>query len=581
MPTSLPRRAGVLIPVFAIRTADDLGIGDTGGVRQLIDWAVASGLGFVQLLPINATGGDSSPYNAISSVALDELTLELTPAVVPELDALFHRAITGILRADALRQGAVDYVKVRRLKSTLLRRAFSQLETLPERRTAFDEFCGQEADWLEDFCLFKVLMEEHGHEDWTTWREDLNTAAKARAWRSAQGAAMAERLRFHAYVQWLCFTQWRAVRAYADERGIKLMGDIPFGISWCSADVFFHREQFDLEWCGGAPPETYFKDDEFVQRWGQNWGIPLYRWQVMQQDGFAWWQRRVRKITEIFHLFRIDHVLGFYRIYAFPWRPTRNAEFLHLSDAEAAARTGGRLPHFIEHADDTSAHQAENLAHGDTYLRMILAAAAGRAEVVAEDLGTVPDYVRPHLLGLDVPGFKVCHWEQDAEGNVIMGDAYDPCSFATYATHDHEPMRTLWEHRRRDLDSDDKGARATAQRELRALATFAGLSFAESDWPEYDPFIRRALLEALLASRARLAAFMLTDLFGLEERFNVPGIAATSNWSARLPMTVAQMSRAPQWKKETAWLCAAVQHTGRTPPAVKSPPRSAPSKKSR
>lgn len=583
MPSAQPRRAGVLIPVFALRTADDLGIGDTGGVRQLIDWAADCGLGLIQLLPINATGGDSSPYNAISSVALDELTLELTPAAVPELDALFHRTITGLLRADLLRHGPVNYAKVRRLKTTLLRRAFSQVQTQPERLAAFENFRAQQAGWLEDFCLFKVLMEEHGHEDWTAWRAELSTADQARAWSAAQGAAHAERLRFHAYVQWLCFSQWRAVRAYADERGIKLMGDIPFGISWCSADVFFHREQFDLEWCGGAPPETYFKDDLFVQRWGQNWGIPLYRWQVMQQDGFAWWQRRVRMTTEIFHIFRIDHVLGFYRIYAFPWRPTRNAEFLHLSESEAAARTGGRLPHYIEHADDSPEHEAANLAQGDTYLRMILAAVAGRAEVVAEDLGTVPDYVRPHLLSLDIPGFKICHWEQRADGHVVMGDAYDPCAFATYATHDHEPMRTLWEHRRRDLNSDDEGARATAQRELRALTAFAGLHFSEEDCPEYDPSIRRALLEALLASRARFAAFMLTDLFGLEERFNVPGIAADSNWSARLPMTLAEMRRAPQWKNEATWLRAAVQHTGRIPPAVKSPPRprSALSKKSR
>jgi 4-alpha-glucanotransferase len=236
----------------------------------------------------------------------------------------------------------------------------------------------------------------------------------------------------------------------------------------------------------------------------------------------------------------------------------RNAEFCYLSDDEAKALTGGRLPHFIENDDDTPEHKAANLANGDKYLRMILAAADGKAEVVAEDLGTVPDYVRPHLLSLDVPGFKVSHWEDNGQGRVVMGSDYDNCAFTTYATHDHEPMKTLWEHRRRDAMSEDESERALGNKELGDLADFAGLRFSDGGWPEYDEHIRRALLGALLASQSRYAAFMLTDLFGLEDRFNVPGIAADSNWSARLPMTVSEMRQASPWKNESQWLKKAI-----------------------
>lgn len=563
MPTIQPRRAGILIPVFALRTPDDLGIGDIGGVRQLVDWAAEMKLGFVQFLPINATGSDSSPYNAISSVALDYLTLDLKPGAVPELDDKFYHSITGLLRVDLLQQGSVNYPKVRRLKTTLLRRAFSQIGQQPDRLGEFEAFCAKEAAWLEDFCLFRVLMEEHGHEDWTNWKTDLNTAAKARAWREANAEELDDRLRFHAYVQWLCFSQWAELRQYANGKEVRLMGDIPFGISWCSADVFFQPEQFDLEWCGGAPPETYFKDDYFVQRWGQNWGIPLYRWDVMEQGGFVWWRQRTQKLTEVFNIFRIDHVLGFYRIYSFPWRPQRNGEFCYLTDDAAQERTGGRLPHFIENDDDTPEHKAANCENGDKYLRMILAA-AGKSEVVAEDLGTVPDYVRPHLLSLDIPGFKVSHWEDDGHGHVAMGGDYDNCAFTTYATHDHQPMKTHWEQRRLEVGSEDEATRALAQKELRFLADFAGLRLdTETDWPAYDEHVRHALLEALLTSNARFAAFMLTDLFGLEDRFNVPGIASDSNWSARLPMTVAEIKSSTPWKEEGAWLKKAVQRSGR------------------
>jgi 4-alpha-glucanotransferase len=566
MATIRPRRAGILIPTFAVRTEDDLGIGDTGGVRELIDWAADTGLGFLQFLPINATGTDSSPYNAISSVALDYLTLDLHPRAVPELDEEFFRETAGRFEVEQLRSGAVQYLRVRELKGTLLRHAFGRLRAGTKREGEFAAFREAEGAWLEDFCLFRVLMEENGHEDWTSWPETLNTAAKAREWlaekRRKHAPTIDSQLRFHAYVQWLCFSQWRAVRAYATSRGVKLMGDVPFGISWCSSDVFFQPEQFDLEWCGGAPPETYFKEDVFVQRWGQNWGIPIYRWDVMEADDFRWWRRRVGKLTEVFDIFRIDHVLGFYRIYSFPWRPRRNGEFVNLSDDEARARTGGRLPHFQENDDDTHEHRAANLSAGDRYLRMIVEAAAPY-EVVAEDLGTVPDYVRPHLLGLDVPGFKICQWEPDPHGNAIAGSDYDNCAFTTYATHDHEPMKTHWEHRRRDANTQDAPDHWLGQKELRLLASFAGLPVHEGHWPPYDDMIRHALLEALLASNARFAAFMLTDLFALEERFNVPGIESGVNWSARMPMTVRQMRGQSPWKEECAWLAEVIRRTGR------------------
>ena len=108
------------------------------------------------------------------------------------------------------------------------------------------------------------------------------------------------------------------MKAHAEQRGVALMGDIPFGVSYYSADVFSRPNEFMLDWFGGAPPEPLFKDDAFTQKWGQNWGIPLYRWSAMRANNFQWWRERVRGTRRIFHLFRIDHVQGFYRVYAFP-----------------------------------------------------------------------------------------------------------------------------------------------------------------------------------------------------------------------------------------------------------------------
>lgn len=571
------RRAGVLCPVFALRTEGDLGIGDTEAVWALVDWAAETGLGFVQFLPINATGSDNSPYNAISSVALEPLTLDLSPSAVPELAAAAFTDICGRHQVASWPVSPIDYPAVRSLYAELLRLAHAQLclpptgaavtgDGLDERRAAFATFRMTEAEWLDDYCLFRVLMDRAGHEDWTAWPEEWNSGDKARSWLQRQRAeAQTEietALSRHAYAQWLCAEQWSAVRHHASRRGVSLMGDVPFGISWCSADVFFHPEEFDLDWCGGAPPERYFKDDHFVQKWGQNWGIPLYNWPRMAASGFRWWRRRIRKLTEIFSIFRIDHVLGFYRIYAFPWRPVRNDEFLPLTDQEAAARCGNRLPRFIEQGDDTPESKAANLAQGNRLLRLILEA-AGSAEVVAEDLGVVPDYVRPHLLELNIPGFKICQWEDDGHGHTIQGADYPDCSFATFGTHDHEPLRTLWERLRKESAEGDPDTQAAAALQLKFLCQFAWLHPENGPYPPFDDAIRRALLTALLNSQSRFAAITLPDLFGAELRFNVPGIAANHNWSARLPMTLAEMQSEAPWRHECLWLADALRATGR------------------
>ena len=231
---------------------------------------------------------------------------------------------------------------------------------------------------------------------------------------------MTRRLDFFCYVQWIAHQQWRDIKAHAEQRGVALMGDIPFGVSYYSADVFSRPDEFLLDWFGGAPPEPHFKDDAFTQKWGQNWGIPLYRWSAMRTNNFQWWRERVRATRRIFHLFRIDHVQGFYRVYAFPWRPERNKEFLPLDQHQMLERTGGRAPHFVPRDDDTPEHREANKREGEEYLRVILDE-AGAARVAGEDLGVVPDYVRPSLRSLGIAGFKIPQWEM-RDGMIIPGE---------------------------------------------------------------------------------------------------------------------------------------------------------------
>lgn len=300
-------------------------------------------MGFLQLLPVNALGRDEcpSPYSAISSIALEPLYLSLEPWTVPGLEErVFNETGDTPPWEQPSGPDLVDYPKVRSWKMWILRGAWHNFRTKPEYAgimPKFREWVKEQGSWLEDFVCFQVLCDLFGTAIWWHWPEQDPARAKAIA------ADYEEEKDFSRWLQWLCEKQWEFIRIYADERNVKLMGDIPIGVSLSSSDVFFERHLFNTDWCGGAPAEGNYAADPFTAKWGQNWGIPLYKWDVMAQDNFAWWRRRVKYCTKIFSMYRIDHILGFYRIYAFPWKPTENDVFLPLT-REQARRKNRRPP---------------------------------------------------------------------------------------------------------------------------------------------------------------------------------------------------------------------------------------------
>ena len=550
--------AGLLAPLFALRGSEDLGVGDVGALRELIDWAAEQGFRVVQLLPVNETGNDNSPYNAISSVALDPLTIEL--AAVPDLSAGEIVGLTAELDLPVLRAGPVAYPLVKALKWKLLGRAFENFlarswKRHDRRARAFRTFVKDEASWLEGYALFRVLIDENGGtERWDTWPAEHQSPALALAWLAAQKPAKRRELeqwmRLVSYVQWLAWEQWRATAAHAASRRVALMGDIPFGVSYYSADVWGRPEIFDHVWSGGCPPERVFETDPFTYKWGQNWGIPLYRWDVLRAQNFDWWRQRVRKVRACFHLFRIDHILGFFRIYGFPWRPQLNAEFLPLTEDEARGRTAGHLPHFVPFPDDTAEHQAANCAQGEEILKVLLEE-CGAFRLVGEDLGVVPPYVRPCLARLGIAGFKIPYWELEPDNaTMIPGAAYPRLSVATYATHDFDPIRVTWERWMTHIAAAETAgppayaARDAAWRDARRLAGWAGFEIPAAT--PYSDAVYDALLRALCASEAWMAIYMITDLFANSQRFNVPGAVSAANWSERLGTPIAE------WRADSA-----------------------------
>jgi 4-alpha-glucanotransferase len=452
--------AGVLEPVFAIRTEDDLGIGDTEGVRQMIDWCHRRGLNIFQTLPINETSDDNSPYNAISSLAIDPTTIAVSPRYLADLPLKeFQKLASPELLAE-LRCGPVNYAKVKALKRNLLQAAFESFREQhfhhdTSRAQEFHAFVIENADWLPDYALFRVLMEVNRNlPTWERWPAEQQTPAHARAWLLALRKRSARNRRaelFFKYVQWIAFSQWQAVSAYGAAKKVFLMGDIPFGVGRIArtfGPIATSSTSIERRRAAGKSLQS----DPFTEKVGQNWGIPIYRWDELRRRNFDWWRTRIGNIRKVFHLYRIDHALGFFRIYSFPWTPDRNEEFLPLTEREAAAKTGGCLPGFKQFPDDTPEHGAVNQSQGEEILRVVLEA-SGDTTVIAEDLGVVPDYVPITLQALRIPGFRIPTFFRDADGKYSDAKKYPRLSLAQPATHDHPPLAAWWQESWANIDA--------------------------------------------------------------------------------------------------------------------------------
>jgi len=537
------RITGILAPLFALKGRHDLGVGDTEALQEIIEWAAGNNFRAVQILPVNETGGDHSPYNVLSAFAIDPSTITTHPSWLPELTAGDYRRITGHHDLIRLRNGPVNYDAVKLLKRELMEAAwkrFCNRDGRGSRSKLFTHFLEQHYQWLPAYTLYRVLLERNnGVEDPGRWPSEQRTARVARTWLgelpAKERAEIEERRLFFAFIQWVAHSQWSSVADLAETLGVALIGDVPVGVATGGADIFASPEEFDSTRSCGAPPEKVFNSDPFTKQWGQNWGFPLYRWDLMARNNFSWWRLRLRVLRSIFHMLRVDHALGFFRIYSFPWPPHRNAEFTGLSNSEARSKTGGHLPCFVDCDDETPEHRSHNERHGEVLLG-ILEQEIDTHRFIAEDLGEVAPYVRPVMARMGLPGFKLPMWERLPDGTIQTGESYDRVSVATYATHDHAPIITQWEQWQAGMARNGDEA-SGCRKILQELLSFSGHPELDPETP-FPGAVHRALLEGLLKCNSWIAIPMITDLFGTSQRFNVPGALGSYNWTARIETPV-------------------------------------------
>jgi 4-alpha-glucanotransferase len=303
--------AGTAIPVFAIRSKEDFGVGDFYDLKPMIDWAAMTGQSMIQILPINDTTmthkwQDSYPYNANSTFALHPMYIRLQE--LGTLKDSKRQAYYDNLGKELNELKVIDYERVNQAKIEFFKEIFAQEGPKVIKSADFKRFVKANEDWLLPYAAFCFLRDKFGTPDFNTWGEyakyDTDKIAKLVADNSYE-------FNFVYYLQYNLDKQMHHVRDYAHAKGIAIKGDIPIGISCTSVDAWTKPELFNMHSSAGAPP-----DDFSVL--GQNWGFPTYNWEEMSKDGFAWWKARFKKMSEYFDAYRIDHVLGFFRIWQIP-----------------------------------------------------------------------------------------------------------------------------------------------------------------------------------------------------------------------------------------------------------------------
>ena len=306
--------AGTLVPVFSLRSKTSFGVGDFGDLRKMIDWVALTRQRVLQILPINDTTithtwTDSYPYSCISIFALHPQYADLT--ALPPLKDEKEREKYEQLRESLNALPQIDYEQVNAAKTSYLRLLFEQEGKKVMSSAAFKAFFAESKQWLAPYAQYCYLRDTNGTADYTQWAgHEVFHETDRKALESPRSKLFKD-VSFFYYVQYILNTQMKAVHEYARQKGVILKGDIPIGVNRYGCDAWQEPRYFNLNGQAGAPPDDFSVN-------GQNWGFPTYNWDEMLKDGCLWWVRRFSNMAKFFDAYRIDHVLGFFRIWEIP-----------------------------------------------------------------------------------------------------------------------------------------------------------------------------------------------------------------------------------------------------------------------
>ena len=481
--TSLPRQSGILLHPTSLPGPH--GSGDIGpAAYHFVDWLVAAGQSLWQVLPLGGAGPGNSPYVSPSAFAGNELLIDLG-----QLRDAGWLTNADLAKVPAFPEGRVDFATVRPFRVALLRRAakrFLGRKTSPEH-TAFEAFCSEANDWLDDYALFMALDKAHGGEGrmWQDWPAPL-AHRQSEALREDR-QKHADEMCFWRFCQWRFYDQWAKLKAYAHSRHIELVGDLPIFVAGHSADVWSHPELFDLDKHGrpcvvaGVPPD-YFSAT------GQRWGNPLYRWSAHAAEGYHWWVERMRQTMKLCDIVRIDHFRGFESYWEIP--------------ATAATAIDGKW----RHGPGAAVFAA---------MRRELSDKQGRLRIIAEDLGIITPEVNALRQAIGLPGMRILQFAFDGDAkNPYLPHNYEADTVVYTGTHDNDTTLGWWE--------------SLGHPEQDHIRAYLGVGDEFNEEPHWH------LIRLACSSVAALCIIPMQDVLGLDSkhRMNEPGIGEGS-WEWR------------------------------------------------
>ena len=482
------RTSGVLMPISSLPSP--YGIGTMGkAARKFVDFLEKAGQTYWQILPICPTSYGDSPYQSFSSFAGNPYFIDL--------DYLCKDRLLTKKECNSFEWGGseryIDYGIMYQSRYALLRKAFTRFMKEPPKD--YSQFCRDESEWLEDYTLFMALKDANQGASWLEWEHDLkvrNPEAVAKAKEEHQ-----EDIEFYSMLQYLFFKQWRELKAYVNDKGLQIIGDVPIYVAMDSADVwanptlFYLDEKLNPIEVAGCPPDAFAAD-------GQLWGNPLFRWDEMKKDDYAWWTRRIAAMAKLYDIVRIDHFRGFDSYYAIPAK------------------------------DDTARNGKWKQGPGMDLFNT-LEKKLGKLPIIVEDLGFLTPSVHQLLKDSGFPGMKVIQFAFDSrEGSDYLPHNYPQHCVVYTGTHDNDTVM---------------GWMKTAPRpSVKFAIEYLNLTKDEGyNW---------GMMRAAWSSVADLAIVPFQDLLGLgsEARINVPSTLG-DNWKWRAAETEITSALARKVKK--------------------------------
>ena len=466
------RTSGILMPIFSL--SSPYGIGTFGKkAYEFVDFLVKGGQSYWQILPLNPTNYGDSPYQSFSSFAGNPYFIDL--------DMLIEERLLTKAEVEAVDFGndpeSVDYGKLYNNRIPLLKKAYARFTPSAEYRT----FCEENSFWINEYALFMALKNAHNDVAWENWEKELRFREEDAI--NKVKAESSDIIEFYRFIQFKFDQQWQKLKAYANENGIKIIGDIPIYVAYDSADTWSAPSQFLLDKdlkpikVAGCPPDAFSED-------GQLWGNPLYRWDVMKKDDYNWWKKRMGHAMKLYDLIKIDHFRGFEAYYAIPY-----------GDKNAKRGTWKKGPNM-------ALFNSMKKEFGD------------ELPIIAEDLGFLTEGVYKMLRKSGFPGMKVMQFAFDgrAENEYLPHNHIKNCVVYT-GTHDNDTIMGWY--------------KTASKKSLEQAVKYMHFTSDEGfNW---------TMMRTALMSVADTVILMMHDLMGLgsEARINVPSTVG-GNWQWRV-----------------------------------------------